>query len=98
LCVAPCPVDCIEMVNVEPARTWNRADAEQARLRYDRRQLRLNKTPASLRTSENTDTSTNHLTHISHQPAQSPSAAQDKQTAVQAALARARARRHTIAS
>jgi electron transport complex protein RnfB len=98
LCVAPCPVDCIEMVNVEPAREWTRNDADQARERYARRQLRVHKTPASLRTSENTDISEDHSTHITHQPAHSPNTAQDKQTAVQAALARARERRNAAAS
>ncbi len=38
LCIAPCPVDCIEMVAVEPARLWTTADATQARMRYDNRQ------------------------------------------------------------
>jgi electron transport complex protein RnfB len=98
LCVAPCPVDCIEMVDVAPARTWTRNDAEQARARYTRRQLRVNKTPASLRTPDNHDTPEDHSALSTYQPAQSPSAVQEKQTAVQAALARARARRNAATS
>lgn len=98
LCVAPCPVDCIEMVNVAPAREWTRNDADQARERYARRQLRVNKTPASLRTSEITDIVEDHSAHSSHQPTLSPGAVDEKQTAVQAALARARARRNAAAS
>ncbi len=45
LCVAPCPVDCISMVSVTPAATgwaaWSPAQAEDARQRYQSRQLRL---------------------------------------------------------
>ena len=98
LCVAPCPVDCIEMVNVEPSRAWTRNDADLARVKYERRQRRLNKAPASLRTSENTDLPQDPLVHKTVQPAPSPSTVAEKQTAVQAALARARARRNTTAS
>lgn len=98
LCVAPCPVDCIQMVDVLPARAWTRHDADQARERYARRQLRVNKTPASLRTSDDTDTSEDLSVHTTHQPALSPSTTVEKQTAVQAALARARARRNAVTS
>ena len=42
LCVPPCPVDCIEMV---PARgedaVWDRARADAARARFERREARL---------------------------------------------------------
>lgn len=98
LCVAPCPVDCIEMVNVVPARAWTRDDADHARERYVRRQLRGNKTPASLRTSDTSDTAEHHSADPAHQPALSPSEVHQKQTAVQAALARARARRNVATS
>lgn len=94
LCVAPCPVDCIEMVDVAPVRAWTHDDADQARARYTRRQLRVNKTPASLRTSDDTENSEDHSALTTHQPTLSPSTVQEKQTAVQAALARARARRN----
>jgi electron transport complex protein RnfB len=97
LCVSPCPVDCIEMVNVAPAREWTRNDADLARSRYERRQLRLNKTPASLRTSEHSDTSEDSLTQATDRPPLWQSTATEKQTAVQAALARARARRNSTA-
>lgn len=98
LCVAPCPVDCIEMVNVEPAREWTRNDADQARARYARRQLRVNKTPASLRISEHTDSPEGQSAQTTQLPTLSPSTAGEKQTAVQAALARARARRNATPS
>jgi Na+-translocating ferredoxin:NAD+ oxidoreductase subunit B len=85
LCVAPCPVDCITMVDVTPARDWTTADADAARLRYERRQQRLNQSPGSLR-------------HDQPEPAIVVSTTTtDKQSAVQAALARARARRNANA-
>ncbi len=40
-CVAPCPVDCITMQPAVPERYWTRADAEQARRRFEQRNQRL---------------------------------------------------------
>lgn len=41
LCVAPCPVDCIVMVPVEPLKVWTDTLAQKARERYESRQRRL---------------------------------------------------------
>lgn len=41
LCVAPCPMDCIEMVALDPPRTWSDEDARRARARYHARGVRL---------------------------------------------------------
>jgi Na+-translocating ferredoxin:NAD+ oxidoreductase subunit B len=45
LCVAPCPVDCIAMIPVTREATgwdaWTQAQADDARVRYNRRQARL---------------------------------------------------------
>ncbi|HKT99840.1 MAG TPA: electron transport complex subunit RsxB, partial [Paraburkholderia sp.] len=45
LCVAPCPVDCIAMIPVTGAATgwdaWTQQQADEARVRHDRRQARL---------------------------------------------------------
>jgi Na+-translocating ferredoxin:NAD+ oxidoreductase subunit B len=84
LCVAPCPVDCIEMIDVEPSRIWTRDDADQARARYERRLTRLDKSPVSLKSQ----------VEVPQQTPPSEKAVEDKQTAVMAALARARARRN----
>jgi electron transport complex protein RnfB len=85
LCVAPCPVDCITMVEVSPPRDWTTADAHQARARYERRQHRLNQSPGSLR-------------HDQPEPAGVTTSTQiDKQAAIHAALARARAKRQKTA-
>ena len=40
LCVAPCPMDCIAMVAVAPPRPWTPADADLARVRYAQRDAR----------------------------------------------------------
>ena len=50
LCLPVCPVDCIEMVPISDERTgwsaWSPALAQQARQRYEARQLRLIHEPA----------------------------------------------------
>jgi electron transport complex protein RnfB len=50
LCLPVCPVDCIEMVPISDERTgwsaWSPAMAQQARQRYEARQLRLLEEPA----------------------------------------------------
>jgi electron transport complex protein RnfB len=50
LCLPVCPVDCIEMVPISDERTgwsaWSPALAQQARQRYEARQLRLLEEPA----------------------------------------------------
>ena len=41
LCLPPCPVDCIAMVPVQPPREWSGADAVAARARLNARNARL---------------------------------------------------------
>jgi H+/Na+-translocating ferredoxin:NAD+ oxidoreductase subunit B len=41
LCVPPCPVDCIAMVAPGPGDVWDRARADAARARHERRKARL---------------------------------------------------------
>ncbi len=47
LCVAPCPVDCIDMIVVTSGKTgwaaWSQEQADQARARHDFRAARLQK-------------------------------------------------------
>jgi electron transport complex protein RnfB len=92
LCVAPCPMDCIAMVPVQPPRAWTAADAAAARQRHAQRNAR--------RAAE-------QALHASRLAGQSPAKgaephasgdASDGQRArrrsvVDAAIARARARR-----
>jgi electron transport complex protein RnfB len=40
LCVAPCPVDCIEMLPAKEEDVWDAARADAARERFDRRRSR----------------------------------------------------------
>lgn len=94
LCVAPCPVDCIEMVEVTPARVWSSADALEARARFERRQHRLNKTPASLRHDQGLETETPPSQRQAQEDVTTPSSPANTQAVIHAALARARARRN----
>jgi electron transport complex protein RnfB len=81
LCIAPCPVDCISMVAVEPAKTWTNQDAILARTRFEKRQIRLSSQgPTSLR-------------HAEQAPPSQDAAPPDRQAAIAQALLRARARR-----
>lgn len=41
LCVAPCPVDCIVMMPVQPTTAWTDEQAQIARVRFEARELRL---------------------------------------------------------
>jgi electron transport complex protein RnfB len=41
LCVAPCPVDCIDMIPARRDELWDRARADAARARFERRAARL---------------------------------------------------------
>ena len=102
LCIAPCPVDCISMVTVEPARTWTTQDAELARTRFERRQIRLAaQGPATLRHSEetveeltaNTEHSPTSTSQTEETAALQAAAALDRKAAIAQALLRARARR-----
>lgn len=105
LCVAPCPVDCITMVTVSPTRQWTPADATQARARYERRQIRLNQAPVSLRHTSETalaPLSAAQATELTATQKAAETTSQAKvqaatHEAIQAALARARARRNTRA-
>jgi electron transport complex protein RnfB len=82
LCVPACPVDCIALLPT--ARDWHDDDAEAARLRHDARQHRLERAqPVAQRRSARTAALTS--------PAQ-------REAAVVAALARARARRNSGAA
>lgn len=93
LCVAPCPVDCIDMVPAN--RAWTPADAEAGRQRHRTRQLRLARETAH---NERLMAASAELDSPAPLPAAQPPAisADDetrKRSAIESALARARARR-----
>lgn len=84
LCLAPCPVDCIALV---PAgRAWSPEDARAARGRFEARERRR-KEPAALGTG--TATTGDEATDRTH----ATDGARSRKAAIDAALARARARR-----
>jgi electron transport complex protein RnfB len=87
LCIAPCPVDCISMHAPEPPREWRRADADAARVRHDARARRLAR-PARQRTAPADPAA---LSGVADGPLLDPRHA----TLVDAAIARARARRQS---
>jgi electron transport complex protein RnfB len=86
LCVPPCPVDCIEMrPAVGTDADWTRERADAARLRYEARQRRLEAEAAE------------RAARLAR-PAASTAAASAKRAAIDAAFARARARRAAFAA
>ncbi len=97
LCIAPCPVDCIEMIPAN--REWLDSDADKAWKNYQAREARLQKqkekelqrlaTAAERTLNKNqVDTTEKIDATATHDP---------KQMAIAAALAKARARRKTVA-
>jgi Na+-translocating ferredoxin:NAD+ oxidoreductase subunit B len=93
LCLPPCPVDCIEMVVMPGLDTWPQADADAARARYHARKARLQRERAE--NDERLAVKAAHkLAHLEEQVhAASPEQLQRKRVVIEAALARARARR-----
>ena len=97
LCVAACPVDCISMENVTHERTgwaaWSQRQADEARHRYDfssKRQSR-EKGENDKRLEKEVHTGVTDLP--AHSQITGPNALVSKRTVIEAALARARARR-----
>lgn len=88
LCVPVCPVDCIEMQNHPQHQSWTTANANAARQRYEARKRRL--------AQESQKIAAPLLPSLAQQPesnAEENALGDVKQTLIQAALARARARR-----
>ncbi len=92
LCVAPCPMDCIAMVPVQPERPWTQADADAARLRFEARKARLAR-EASERDERLEAKAVAKLDEIAARDDLTAAEIDQKKAAVQAAIARARARR-----
>jgi electron transport complex protein RnfB len=87
LCVAPCPVDCIEMVPATLAdATWDRARAHAARERFERRRSRHERERRER---------AERLAQRALQAKEDPEA-EKKRAIIQAAIERARARRHPV--
>ena len=96
LCIAPCPVDCIAMVPAN--RAWTPGDANAARLRHQARDTRLARQAAdnSRLMAETPESAAACASDVDSSSSSSSSATHDaerKRSAVESALARARARR-----
>lgn len=94
LCIPPCPVDCIEMEFVPEFAEWTKSHADQARLRLNARNSRL------IRQKQDTEIrleakARNKLTEIEQGTAEFKDEGNldAKKAVIEAALARARARR-----
>jgi electron transport complex protein RnfB len=92
LCLPPCPMDCIAMVPVQPLRAWTRADAEAARHRYAERNARR----ASGKARNERRLAEKAVAKLAELDARDDLTAEQvarRKSVVEAALARARARR-----
>lgn len=89
LCIPPCPVDCIDMVFIPEHSHWDQNQARAARTRMQAREIRLQRQKEEQ--AQRLEAKAIHkLDELDDSP--SPDAA-TKKAVVQAALARARARR-----
>jgi len=104
LCIPVCPVDCIQLENVSASATgwdaWSSAQADLARLRYERHTQRLNaktsESSASLIKQARVDAAGNAPVDISAAEAQTSASPADKKSAmIKAALLRARTNRQS---
>jgi electron transport complex protein RnfB len=94
LCVAPCPMDCIAMVPVSPARGWTAADASAARQRYEtRNERRAHSSERNERRLADKTSSQPVEPDTQGDPTNDHDEVTRRKRAVEAALARARARR-----
>ncbi len=96
LCVAPCPMDCIEMVPVQPARCWTDDDARESRRRHEARQARL-VLEAAERAQSQISRAHARLDEIAGRDDLAADEAARRRSLVQAAIERARARRQQAA-
>jgi electron transport complex protein RnfB len=92
LCLPPCPMDCIAMIPVQPTRAWARADADAARRRHAERNARR----AAEQGRNERRLAEKAVTKLAELDARDDLTAEQvarRKSVVEAALARARARR-----
>jgi electron transport complex protein RnfB len=97
LCVTPCPMDCIAMVPVASPGEWTRADADAARRRHAQRNARRarERAPSDERLGANAAAANTHA-DTRGDPLDAERAR--RRAVVDAAVARARARRALLAN
>lgn len=99
LCVPVCPVDCIALENASGARTgwaaWSQPQADEALARYQARQQRKARDPIdhAERTERKAEAKLADLEHLTHGAVGAE--ADRKRAVIEAALARARAKRES---
>jgi electron transport complex protein RnfB len=94
LCIPPCPMDCIAMVPVQPPRTWSAADASAARRRHaERTERRATEQARTERRLAEKAVAT--LAELDGRDEADDGRPAHRRSAVDAAIARARARRAT---
>ena len=98
LCIPACPVDCILLEPASDARTgwaaWSQAQADAARARYAMHKTRMCETPRSAELESAVAAALDVAPSPAEAPgAAAPTAAEERRSAVQAAMARARALR-----
>ena len=97
LCIPVCPVDCISLVNVSGEATgwsaWSTPQADAARERYALHQIRLAKEPQAQAERLEKKAETKLADLAAHSRHTEPAVLDAKRAVIEAALARARARR-----
>lgn len=97
LCLPVCPVDCISLVHVSGVQTgwsaWSAPQADAARERYAFHQIRLAKEPLAKARRLEKKAETKLADLATHTKPTEPAELDAKRTVIEAALARARARR-----
>ena len=92
LCLPPCPMDCIAMIPVRPPRAWTRADADAARHRHAERNARR-ATGQDRNERRLADKAVAKLAELETRDDLTAEQVARRKSVVEAALARARARR-----
>lgn len=99
LCIPVCPVDCISLDVISGERTgwdaWTPAQAQQARDRYDARRQRLVREQQEHDAMLEAKARMKHADLAAHSLHTDPAVLDKKRAVIEAALARARARRET---
>lgn len=97
LCIPACPVDCIDMISPEPPLArWQESDKQAAKQRFEKRTLRLEtrKQENDQRLAQKAQEKLSHLNQVleNTNSADEQAALKRKQSIVEAAIARARAK------
>jgi Na+-translocating ferredoxin:NAD+ oxidoreductase subunit B len=97
LCIPACPVDCIKLESVTPGRTgwaaWSQPDADKARSRYEFHSYSRSKYAGDKQKEREEQAQTKLQNLSAHSQITDPQVLDKKRAAIEAALARARAKK-----